>query len=82
MPGSEEGVVTIWHEAVQYLFFKYATGQVISSVIQNLLEIHLLPTEDERAYAIHLTKTLLGARNLHPYMGIISMFVHGLMLTV
>ena len=74
----EEGGVTCWPGAVQYLLRSYTTASAIREANRSLRETKQLPEEDELSYNTRLTKAILRCGSVHSAEAKKDLFVDGL----
>lgn len=82
MTDPEEAGVSRWSEAVQYLLCNYATSAFIIRAIHDPCQVHQLPGKQKRGFARSLNKALARYGNVHPWEGVISLFISGILPTV
>ena len=78
MVAPEEGGVSSWPEAVQYLLKNYAQNQHISNAITDLRDTRQYADEDEREFSTRLNSAVNRCGNVHSQFEVITLFVDGL----
>lgn len=74
----DDGGVTCWPEAVQYLLRTYATSNAIRDAILALRDTRQREDEGERVYAARLSKAAARCGNVHSSEEKTTMYVDGL----
>lgn len=82
MTSSQEGGVSCWPEAVQYLLRSYAQSTYISRAINDLRSIKQEPGEDEQKYSKRINDGVSRCRSVHSPEEVITMYTDGLDITV
>ena len=78
----EDGGVTCWPEAVQYLLRSYATPNAIRGAITALRELKQRSHESEEHYSTRLTQAILTAGSVHSAEAKKDIFVDGLISAI
>lgn len=78
-PSAEEGGVTSWLEAFQYLLRSCATPQAISDVRSKLRTLRQGCAEDERDYPDRVNQEFRRGRGVRNMEDRISIYIYGLM---
>ena len=69
----EEGGVSCWPEAVQYLLKNYAQNQHISAAISELRGTRQTESEDERHFSVRLNQAMHKCGNVHSQLEVITL---------
>ena len=75
---ADEGGVTCWPEAVNYLLRSFATSNAISEAVQSLQEIRQVPHETETAFAKRLNEAHIRCGKVHSADAVVQFFLRGL----
>ena len=78
----EEGGVSSWPEAVNYLLRSYAQNNHISDAINDLRATQQKPNETEREFATRVHKAVSRCGNVHSPEEIVTMYIDGLSPTI